>query len=147
LSITAKGRRAFKPLEQRTLRDVGDALRPLSALDRDRLVGAMDCIQSLMRAEPNLSSPVILRDPRPGDLGWVVKRHAEIYADEYRWGQEFEPLIAQIVAEFGRKHDPTCERCWIAELDGQNAGSVFLIKDSAKVARLRLLIVDPFARG
>jgi DNA-binding MarR family transcriptional regulator/GNAT superfamily N-acetyltransferase len=147
LSITAKGRRAFKPLEQRTLRDVGDALGPLSTQNRERLVGAMDCIQSLMSAEPDLSDPVILRDPRPGDLGWVVKRHAEIYADEYGWGEEFEPLIAQIVAEFGKKGDRACERCWIAELDGRNAGSVFLVKDSAKVARLRILIVDPFARG
>ena len=147
LSITAAGQKAFKPLEKRTERDVGDALGKMSAADRDRLVAAMGCIEGLMDGAPNQADALVLREPRPGDLGWVVKRHAEIYADEYGWGEDFEALVAQIVADFGMKHDPGCEQCWIADFDGLSVGSAFLVKESPKVARLRLLIVDPRARG
>jgi GNAT superfamily N-acetyltransferase len=89
----------------------------------------------------------ILRAPRPGDFGWIVKRHAELYAQEYQWTEPFEGLCAQIVADFANKYDAKRERCWIVEIDGENVGSVMLAKDSAKVARIRLLLVDPKARG
>jgi GNAT superfamily N-acetyltransferase len=92
-------------------------------------------------------SEIILRRPEPGDLGWVVARHAELYAREYGWAENFEGLCAQIVADFASKYDPKYERCWIAVMDGQKVGSAFLVKDSDKVARLRLLLVDPAARG
>jgi len=89
----------------------------------------------------------ILRAPRPGDFGWIVKRHGELYAQEYQWTEPFEGLCAQIVADFVNNNDAKRERCWIAEIDGENVGSVMLAKDSAKVARIRLLLVDPKARG
>jgi DNA-binding MarR family transcriptional regulator/N-acetylglutamate synthase-like GNAT family acetyltransferase len=147
LSMSARGRKAFDPLETRTERQVSALLGRLTAPDQDHLVAAMRAIETMIASEPNAQSDIILRRPRPGDLGWVVARHAELYAREYGWAENFEGLCAQIVADFVRKHDPKCERCWIAEMDGRNVGSVFLVKDSEKVARLRLLLVDPVARG
>ena len=147
LSMTARGRKAFDPLETRTERQVGAVLGRLTAPEQDHLVSAMRAIETMIASEPKAESDIILRQPRPGDLGWVVARHAELYAREYGWAENFEGLCAQIVADFVSKHDPKCERCWIAEMDGQNVGSVFLVKDSEKAARLRLLLVDPVARG
>jgi DNA-binding MarR family transcriptional regulator/GNAT superfamily N-acetyltransferase len=147
LAMTARGRSAFDPLEARTERQIGALLGRLTAPERDRLVSAMATIEIMTGAGPRTESGIILRQPRPGDLGWVVARHAELYAQEYDWGENFEGLCAQIVADFARKYDPQRERCWIAELDGRNVGSVFLVKDSERIARLRLLLVDPVARG
>ena len=147
LSMTARGRRAFTPLEARTQHQVGALLNRLSALEQDRLVSAMRTVETMIASEPKASREIILRQPRPGDLGWVVARHAELYAREYGWGEGFEGLCAQIVADFAQKLDPECERCWIAEMDGQNVGSVFLVRETGTVARLRLLLVDPVARG
>jgi len=147
LSMTAHGRRAFAPLETRSQRQVGALLNRLSVPEQDRLVGAMRMVETMIASEPKASSAIVLRQPRPGDLGWVVARHAELYAREYGWGENFEGLCAQIVADFAQKLDPECERCWIAETDGQNVGSVFLVRETETVARLRLLLVDPVARG
>jgi GNAT superfamily N-acetyltransferase len=90
---------------------------------------------------------VVLRDPRPGDMGWVVQQHGEIYAREYGYNDEFEGLVAGIAAEYIRKFDPACEKGWIAEIDGERVGSVFVVRQSATVAKLRLLILTPGARG
>jgi DNA-binding MarR family transcriptional regulator/N-acetylglutamate synthase-like GNAT family acetyltransferase len=147
LSITARGRKAFDPLEARTERQVGALLRRLGAPEQDQLVSAMQTVERMIAPEPDTRSDIALREPRPGDLGWVVARHGELYAREYGWAGNFEGVCAQIVADFVNKYDPTCERCWIAEMDGRNVGCVFLVKDSEKVARLRLLLVDPLARG
>jgi DNA-binding MarR family transcriptional regulator/predicted N-acetyltransferase YhbS len=147
LSITAVGRKAMELLERRTVRQVGDVLHRLSDPEQDRLVTAMRTVERMIAAEPAAKPEIVLREPRPGDLGWVVARHATLYAEEYGWGGNFEGLCAQIVADFVAKHDPARERCWIAEMDGENVGSVFLVKDSDKVARIRLLLVDPVARG
>jgi DNA-binding MarR family transcriptional regulator/GNAT superfamily N-acetyltransferase len=148
LSMTARGHRTFTPLERRTERQVGTVLTKLSAPERDRLVAAMRAVERMVAPVPAAAeSEVLLREPRPGDLGWIVARHAELYAKEYGWAENFEGLCAQIVADFAGKYDPKRERCWIAELDGENVGCVFLVQDSEDVARLRLLLVDPVARG
>ena len=147
LSLTPRGRKAFDPLERRTERQIGEALARLNAPEQDHLVHAMRAIEGMLDTERKAEGNIVLRQPRPGDLGWVVARHAELYAREYGWTEEFEGLCAQIVADFASNSDSKRERCWIAEMDGQNVGSVFLVKDSEKVARLRLLLVDPSARG
>lgn len=147
LSITARGRKAFAPLETRTERQVGGLLARLAAPEQKHLVSAMLAIETMIAPERKADPEIVLRQPRPGDLGWVVARHAELYLEEYGWAENFEGLCAQIVADFAGKFDPKRERCWIAEMDGQNVGSVFMVKDSETVARLRLLLVDPVARG
>jgi DNA-binding MarR family transcriptional regulator/GNAT superfamily N-acetyltransferase len=151
LALTARGRRAFAPLQRRSQRQAGDLLGNLSAAERARLVGAMSTIEGLIEAPPaagpKASGEYILRAPKPGDFGWIVKRHAELYAEEYGWIAPFEGVCAQIVADFVNKFDGKRERCWIAEMDGENVGSIILAKDSDDVARIRLLLVDPKARG
>ena len=157
LALTARGRQAYAPLERRSQRDIGAMLGRLPPDDQSRLIAAMDTIQALL-GEPPDAAPAPkrgyrLRAPRPGDFGWIVKRHAELYAQEYGWVEPFEGVCAQIVADFANKNDPANnndpqrERCWIAEMDGENVGCVFLVADLAEVARIRLLIVDPKARG
>jgi DNA-binding MarR family transcriptional regulator/GNAT superfamily N-acetyltransferase len=147
LSLTASGRTAYAPLESRAKRDVRTMLDRLSDPERDHLVTAMRAVERMVAPEPKAASRIALREPKPGDLGWVVARHATLYEQEYGWAENFEGVCAQIVADFSAKFDPSCERCWIAELDGANVGSVFLVKDTEQVARLRLLLVDPIARG
>ncbi len=146
LSLTERGRKTFAPLDAHSQRQVGAMLGRLDAGEQGELLAALHTAETLLserKAAPN----VMLREPRPGDLGWIVARHAVLYGEEYGWGENFEGLCAQIVADFVNKFDPSCERCWIAELDGRNVGSVFLVKDSDRVARLRLLLVEPSARG
>lgn len=148
LSITAAGRKAFAPLEARTKQQVGEVLERLGAPDQDRLVEAMRVVESLLAATPKAKAMVVLRQPQPGDFGWIVARHAVLYAQEYGWTNPFEGLCAQIVANFVNNFDPEHESCWIAEFDGRNVGCVMLVKDAAaETARLRLLLVDPSARG
>ncbi len=155
LALTARGRQAYAPLERRSQQDIGAMLGKLSPQDQSRLIAAMKTIQTLLgdkaggEAQTALAPKknYVLRAPRPGDFGWIVKRHAELYAQEYGWTEPFEGVCTQIVADFANKNDPQRERCWIAELDGDNVGCVFLVANSATVARIRLLIVDPKARG
>ena len=151
LTLSARGRKTFAPLEARSQQNVGGMLAKLTPADQARLIAAMGTIETLLDgtkpAEPGNHRSYILRAPRPGDFGWIVKRHAELYAQEYRWIEPFEGVCAQIVAEFVNKYDSRCERCWIAEMGGENVGTVMLVKDRANVARLRLLLVDPKARG
>jgi DNA-binding MarR family transcriptional regulator/GNAT superfamily N-acetyltransferase len=148
LALTARGKKMFAPMESRSDRDVADMLGKLSGADQARLVAAMATIETLLdgEAKPSPAQP-LLRPPRAGDFGWIVSRHAECYGEEYGWGEPFEGLCAQIVADFANKNDPKRERCWIAELDGENVGCVMLVKDSDEVARIRLLLVDPKGRG
>jgi len=145
LTLTARGREAFALLDRRSRDEVSAMLRSIAAPDRDRLVGAMRTVQSLLtKPKP---SEVLLRAHRPGDLGWVVQAHGELYAREYGWGGRFEALVAEIVSEFVTDFDPRRSRCWIAELDGERVGSVFVVPASKTLAKLRLLLVDPRARG
>jgi DNA-binding MarR family transcriptional regulator/N-acetylglutamate synthase-like GNAT family acetyltransferase len=145
LSITARGRKAFAPLEAHTRAQVGAMLERLGPHEQDRLVAAMGAVETLLSAEPK--ADFILREPRAGDFGWIVTRHAILYAQEYGWTENFEGLCAQIVADFLNNCDPACERAWIAERNGERVGSVLLAKDTPEVARLRLLLVEPSARG
>ena len=156
LSLTAAGRAKFETLNQRSKQQVQALLEPLSAEQCGQLVGSMATIQSLL--EPRRDSagvsaqPVILRQHRPGDMGWVVEHHGLRYSEEYGWDQRFEALVARITADFIDQLDPERERCWIAERDGKRLGCIFLVKDResssrARTARLRLLLVEPSARG
>jgi len=148
LTLTARGHAAYAPLERRSQHDTGAMLGTLAPAEQTRLIAAMNTIETLLGAEPKTPpSGYILRAPRPGDFGWVVKRNAELYAQEYQWREPFEGVCAQIVADFANKFDAKRERCWIAEMNCENVGCIFLAKDSATVARVRLLLVDPKARG
>jgi len=146
LALTAQGRRAFAPLDKRSQKEIAAMLAPLGDAQQARLVGAMGAIESIL-APASDASPFVLRTHRPGDMGWVTQAHGEIYWHEYGWDERFEALVAHIAAEFVDKFDAKRERCWIAERDGERVGSVFLVKKSATVAKLRLLIVDPKARA
>ena len=150
LALTARGRKTFAPAEQRSQRDVAKMLGKLKPSEQTQLIAAMRTIESLLGEPPadNRAKPsYILRAPRHGDFGWIVARHGELYAQEYNWTEPFEGLCAQIVADFINNYDPKLERCWIAELNGENVGCVMLVKDAPGVARIRLLLVDPKARG
>jgi DNA-binding MarR family transcriptional regulator/GNAT superfamily N-acetyltransferase len=146
LSLTPKGRKSFRLLDGRSRREVSTMLAKLSGADQARLVESMKAIQRVL--ERNGEAPrIALRAHRPGDMGWVVHRHGALYAQEYGWDERFEALVAGIVAKFVQHFDPARERCWIAELDGEAVGSVFLVRQSKSVAKLRLLLVEPKARG
>ena len=152
LALTARGRKLFAPMEERSQRQAGAMLDELDDTQQARVVAAMNAIETLLAGspaeKPDAKSRYVLRDPRTGDFGWIVSRHAELYAKEYGWNEPFEGLCAQIVADFVNNFDPKWERCWIAEIDGENVGCVMLVKDEQPgVARLRLLLVDPKGRG
>jgi DNA-binding MarR family transcriptional regulator/GNAT superfamily N-acetyltransferase len=147
LSLTAKGRTAFAPLHARSREEIGAMLGKLSAPDQARLVDAMGTIEGLLVAHPEQRAPYVLRPQQAGDMGWVVHRHGVLYAQEYGWDEHFEALVADIVSKFIAHYDPKKERCWIAEKDGQIVGSVFIVKHSKATAQLRLLLVEPHARG
>jgi DNA-binding MarR family transcriptional regulator/N-acetylglutamate synthase-like GNAT family acetyltransferase len=146
LSLTAKGRQAFAKLDRSSDDQVEAMLEGLAGDDRRRLVAAMAAIERLL-GTADAPPPAILRDPRPGDMGWVVQSHGALYASEYGFDSSFEALVAEIAAKFLTSFDASRERCWIAELDGVPVGSVFLVKHSDDVAKLRLLLVDPAGRG
>jgi DNA-binding MarR family transcriptional regulator/GNAT superfamily N-acetyltransferase len=148
LSLTPEGRAVFEPLQQRSREEAARLLAPLPAEQRAALVAALTRAQGLLEPQgAPTSHTAVLRDPRPGDMGWVVQQHGEIYAREYGWNSEFEALVAEIVAGMIRAHDPARERGWIAELDGERVGSVFVVRKSEVEAQLRLLILTPAARG
>jgi DNA-binding MarR family transcriptional regulator/GNAT superfamily N-acetyltransferase len=146
ISITAKGRKAFAPLNKGSHDQVAAMLERLSPDDQRRVIGAMGAVESLLDG-PSSTSPIILRPHQPGDMGWVTSAHGAIYAQEYGWDITFEALVAKITAEFIENFDPKRERCWIAELDGERVGSGFVVKKTDTIAKLRLLILDPKARG
>lgn len=153
LALTSRGRKTFAPLDSRANHEIAEMLRGLSSADQRRLVDAMRTIEMLLGARAHRQQPeqdklpYLLRPHRPGDMGWVVHRHGVLYAEEHRYNEQFEALVASIVAEFIQNFDAKHEHCWIAERDGEIVGSVFLVRKSVAVAKLRLLLVEPKARG
>ncbi|QFU15402.1 bifunctional helix-turn-helix transcriptional regulator/GNAT family N-acetyltransferase [Microvirga thermotolerans] len=147
LSLTDRGREAFAPLDRQSREQIAALLAPLPEADRDRLVSAMRFVEERLDGGAAAEAPVVLRPHRPGDMGWIVHRHGVLYAREYGWDETFEALVAEIVAGFVRTFDPARERCWIAERDGAILGSIFIVRQSDDVAKLRLLYVEPEARG
>ena len=149
LALTAQGHKVFGPLNGRSHDEVAAMLGGLSAAAQARVVGAMQTIERLLgdRAESLPPASCVLRPPLPGDLGWVVHRHGAVYAQEYGYNEQFEALVAEIVAHFVQRYDAKRERCWIAQQGGEPVGSVFLVERSKTVAQLRLLLVEPKARG
>jgi DNA-binding MarR family transcriptional regulator/GNAT superfamily N-acetyltransferase len=151
LTLSLRGRKAFALLNRLSQRDIGAMLRKLAPARQTQLIAAMNIIEQLLGGEDGVKlserRSYIVREPRHGDFGWIVKRNAEIYAEEYGWTAPFEGVCSQIVADFVNKFDPKRERCWIAEMGGENVGSIMLAKDSDDIARIRLLLLDPKARG
>jgi DNA-binding MarR family transcriptional regulator/N-acetylglutamate synthase-like GNAT family acetyltransferase len=147
LNLTDKGREAFRTLDARADDEVRALLGTLSAARQRRLLEAVRTIEALLDGAPPHREPYLLRQHQPGDMGWVVHRHGVLYAQEHGWDERFEALVAEVVASFIHQFDAKRERCWIAERDGEILGSVFLVKRSKTVAQLRLLLVEPSARG
>jgi DNA-binding MarR family transcriptional regulator/predicted N-acetyltransferase YhbS len=147
LSLTPDGEEAFSLLDSRSREEVAEMLGGLSEGDQRRLLEAMRTVESIFEDGLKFSEPFVLRAHEPGDMGWVVHRHGVLYAREYGWDESFEALVARIVADFIDGYDPAKERCWMAEMGGERVGCVFLVKASDVVAKLRLLLVEPEARG
>jgi DNA-binding MarR family transcriptional regulator/N-acetylglutamate synthase-like GNAT family acetyltransferase len=147
LSLTPEGRDAFSLLDERSREEVAEMLSELSEGDQRRLLEAMQTIEGVLTKGFKFSEPFFLRQHEPGDMGWVVHRHGVLYAQEYGWDERFEALVAQIVADFINNYDPAKERCWITEMNGEIVGCVFVVRASDTVAKLRLLLVEPKARG
>ncbi|MHB1684559.1 MAG: bifunctional helix-turn-helix transcriptional regulator/GNAT family N-acetyltransferase [Bacilli bacterium] len=147
LQLTKEGEEAFKLLDDRSREEISEMLSRLSEHDQEQLLQAMHTVQQVLGEELKYSEPYVLRQHEPGDMGWVIHMHGRQYAEEYGWDEHFEALVAQICSDFINNYDPNKERCWIAEMDGQIVGSVFVVKESEESAKLRLLLVDPQARG
>lgn len=147
LALTARGRRAFATLNARSNEEVAGMLEALPDAAQRGLVSALATVEAVLEAGPQAGVPYVLRPHQPGDIGWVIGRHGALYAREYGWDETFEAFVAEIAARFVRNFDPKRERCWVAEREGRNVGAVFLVRKSATVAQLRMLIVEPEARG
>jgi DNA-binding MarR family transcriptional regulator/GNAT superfamily N-acetyltransferase len=147
LTLTQAGHAAFAPLDVASAQEIGTLLARLPDPAQATLVVAMEQIETLLGNVNPAARPWLLRPPRPGDIGWVVARHGALYAAEYGFDARFEALVAKVAGAFLEANDPAYERCWIAERDGVNVGSIFLVRGDAETARLRLLLVEPTARG
>ena len=150
LHLTEAGHAAFAPLQQKSRDEAAAQLAPVPAHERQQVIDAMARIERVLdpaAAPAARTRTIVLRDPLPGDMGWVVQQHGEMYAREYGWNSEFEALVADIVAQFVRKFQPAWEKCWIAELDGERVGAIFVVRKSATTAQLRLMLLSPSARG
>lgn len=146
VALTRRGRSAFETLDSRSAAEATALLAGLDEGGQRRVVAAMGAIASELGDDPRTRT-VVIRDLRPGDLGWVIQRHGELYAREYGWDVSFEALVARIAADFAETHDPARERAWIAEVDGVAAGCILCVRRDEETAQLRLLLVEPRARG
>ncbi len=149
MCLSPDGKRAFALLDQRSREEVAEMLSDLGEEDQQRLLKAMQVIESILGKGKGFkfSEPFILRPPEPGDMGWVVHRHGVLYTQDYGWNELFEAFVAQIVSDFVTNYKQSKERCWIAEMGGEIVGSVFVMQGSETIAKLRLLLVEPKARG
>ena len=147
VELSRKGRSAFQELDTRATDQIRTMVESLSPENQLRLLEAMRALEAILAPRTDARVPYLLRFPEPGDMGWVVRRHGILYAHEYGWDQQFEGLVAGIVSDFVKQFDPQRERCWIAEKDGEPVGAVFLVKKDEEIAQLRLLLVEPSARG
>jgi DNA-binding MarR family transcriptional regulator/GNAT superfamily N-acetyltransferase len=147
ITLTSGGRASFELLDRAAEDQVAAMLEGLAPAQIRTLTDCLSTVETLLDPSKQGAPSTTLRAPRPGDYGWVVHRHGSLYAEEYGWDARFEALVARIVADFMDDHDPGAERAWIADLDGEPVGSVFCVRDSDEVARLRLLLVEPAARG
>jgi DNA-binding MarR family transcriptional regulator/GNAT superfamily N-acetyltransferase len=147
LRLTLRGRKVFSGLDDRQSSEVGKMLDPVPPAAQESLIASMETIQNVLRGNGGGNGNVILRGHGSGDMGWVMSRHGALYNREYGWDERFEALVGEIVVNFIRNFDAERERCWIAEIDGERVGSIFLVKDTTAIAKLRLLLVEPSARG
>ena len=149
LRLTPAGEQAFALLDQRARDEVAEMLHSLSEEEQQRLLTSMQTIESVFDKGKSFkfAEPFFLRSHESGDMGWVTHRHGVLYRQEYGWDERFEALVAQVVADFINNFNPARERCWIAEMGGEIVGSVFVVQGSETVAKLRLLLVEPKARG
>src|SRR3954469_9130105 len=146
VALTGAGREAYATLDARSARELGTPPAGLAAEDRTRLGAAMETVREVLDGAPRPAA-FALRPPRPGDYGWVVQRHGALYAEEYGWDETFEALVAEVVADYARDHDAEREAAWIAEVAGRPVGSIFCVRRDERTAKLRLLLVEPGARG
>ncbi len=150
LSLTARGRKAFHAIDRRSRSTIGRMITPLPPFARERLLGAMQTVETTLSDEPASGDPpVVIRPYGIGDVGWAIERHARLYAEEYGWNAEFEALVATLFARFASQHDAGTEQFWIAELGGERVGCVLIVRNDSDplAAQLRCLLVDPKGRG
>jgi len=147
IGLSKKGEAAFRPLNQRSAEAVERLLGDLAPKDRERLIAAMSVIEEVLGRQPKSDEPVVLRAPRIGDFGWIIHRQGAIYGEEYGWNEEFEALVAEITARFIKQFKTGRDRCWVAETGGRVVGAVFVVEEDAETAKLRMLYVEPDARG
>jgi len=147
LKLTAQGKKSFAVLNERSSKEAEALLLSLSEEDLNRLLHAMQTIENILGTKPKPLTSYLLRPHEPGDIGWITHRHGVVYSEEYGFDETFEALVAEILVKFIRKHDPKREYIWIAEQDGERIGSVMIVDAGDQVAQLRLLLVEPKARG
>lgn len=145
--LTKAGRAAFEPLNRRSQAEAAAMLAPLDSARRRRLMDALRAVRELLGDNSLVPGPIVLRSHRPGDIGLIAMRHGELYSEEYGWDERFEALVAGILARFIENFQPARERCWIAERDGRFLGCVFVVEKDSDTAQLRMLLVEPEARG
>jgi DNA-binding MarR family transcriptional regulator/GNAT superfamily N-acetyltransferase len=149
ISLTPLGRKVFKDLDRSSHRATARMLSTLRTSDRQRLLASLSEVRNTLASPERRSGEIVLRGHRPGDIGWAIERHGRLYEEEFGWNVEFEALVATLFGNFAMKHDPACERLWIAEIDGERVGCVFVVRNAEDptAAQLRCLLVDPKARG